>query len=157
MSILTADDAFDLAIRVEENGAAFYKKCAESFDDPASRELFSFLASEETRHRDSFETMRKGIKKAPPATGYPDEYADYLQAYADRLIFTDPALDKEIARLKDVKDACEFGIRRELDSILYYQEIKTFVPDEERTHIDDIITEERRHFMKLTEMKKQLH
>jgi len=156
MAILTVSEVFKFAIRVEENGAAFYKRFADRFEDPASKELFHFLVSEEEAHRESFESMLKDLPQDTTASGYPDEYADYIQAYADRLIFTGPALEKELSRVKNVKEACEFGIRRELDSILYYQEIKTFVPEQERARIDDIIAEERRHFMKLAEMKREL-
>ncbi len=156
MAILTAGEVFEFAIRVEENGAAFYKRFADRFEEPVSKEFFTFLASEEKRHRETFESMLKDLGQKAPASGYPDEYADYLQAYADRLIFTGPALEKELSRIKNIKEACEFGIRRELDSILYYQEIKIFVPEQERVRIDDIIVEERRHFLKLTEMKREL-
>ncbi|HUT64721.1 MAG TPA: hypothetical protein VMZ05_01085, partial [Spirochaetota bacterium] len=71
-------------------------------------------------------------------------------------IFTDSALKKEVERITTVKEACEFGIRKELDSILYYQEIKNFVPENERDSIDAIIAEERHHFIKLTELKREL-
>ena len=50
--------------------------------------------------------------------------------------------------------ALEFGIRRETDSILYYHEVKKFVPEARQGAIDGIIEEERRHFVRLHEMKK---
>ncbi|MBN2324524.1 MAG: ferritin family protein [Spirochaetes bacterium] len=162
MAILSAGEVFELAIIVEENGAAFYKRFADRFDEPESRELFNFLSSEEKRHREVFESMVKENSKTQDtgrnikAPGYPDEYSDYLKAYADRLIFTGRMLENELSRIKLTTEVCEFGIRRELDSILYYQEIKTFVPAQDRVLIDDIINEERRHFMKLTEMKRDL-
>ena len=47
-------------------------------------------------------------------------------------------------------------MKRELDSILYYQEIKPFVPEKERNLIDTIVTEERKHFLALSDLKKKL-
>jgi rubrerythrin len=156
MSILTASEVFEFAVKVEENGERFYRSFADRFQEPIQRELFNFLAKEESRHRKTFEKLSEEIQQKTAVTSYPDEYTSYLQAYADSLIFTDTSLKKELERIKNVKEACEFGIRRELDSILYYQEIKNFVPEQERDRIDSIIAEERRHFIKLTEMKREL-
>jgi rubrerythrin len=162
MAILTASEVFELAVIVEKNGAAFYKRFADHLDEPVSRELFNLLSSEEKRHQEIFESMIKDIAMSSdisqntPAPGYPDEYSDYLNAYADRVIFTGHMLENEISRIKSAIEACEFGIRRELDSILYYLDIKTFVPQQGKERIDDIIMEERRHFIKLTEMKRDL-
>jgi rubrerythrin len=79
-----------------------------------------------------------------------------LQAYADNLIFKKDELEKEVKKISDSLAAADFGIRRELDSILYYQEIKSFVPDKDSYLIDDVIGEERKHFIKLSQMKKEL-
>ncbi|MDI6726248.1 MAG: hypothetical protein QMD32_04735, partial [Smithellaceae bacterium] len=54
----------------------------------------------------------------------------------------------------DTPGAVDFAIRRELDSILYYHEIRKFLPLSEYDQIEKIIEEERRHFHKLSELKK---
>lgn len=73
----------------------------------------------------------------------------------DNIIFTNEVLDKEISRVKDTPSAINFGIQRELDSILYYHEIKNFVPKSQHKLIDKIIDEERKHFSKLTRLRKR--
>ena len=156
MAIVTSAEVFDFAVRIEENGERFYRSFAGRFSEPVQEEMFNFLAAEEKKHRETFQKLSSGTKRETQKPGYPDEYLTYLEAYADTLIFTESSLKKEIEKIKDVKSACEFGIRRELDSILFYQEIKDFVPANERDEIDSIIAEERRHFIKLTEMKQQL-
>ena len=47
-------------------------------------------------------------------------------------------------------------MQKELDTILYFHEIKTFVQVEKHYLIEKIINEERKHFSKLKEMKKAL-
>jgi rubrerythrin len=42
-----------------------------------------------------------------------------------------------------------------MDSILYYHEIKRFVPASQHATLDQIIEEERKHFAKLSEVKKR--
>ncbi|MFA5337607.1 MAG: hypothetical protein WC330_04685, partial [Candidatus Omnitrophota bacterium] len=59
-------------------------------------------------------------------------------------------------KIQDIKEAVQFGIEIELDSINYYQEIKRFVPDYQKNTIDKIVDEERGHFLKLSNIKKTL-
>lgn len=156
MSLLSASEVVQFAVRIEENGYNFYQRFADTLKSASEKEIFSYLAGEEAKHIKIFENMMEIADKFELPTSYPDEYFAYLQAYADNLIFTKDRMEKEIAKITNSKDACEFGIRRELDSILYYQEIKPFVPKNERNRIDDIITEERKHFLKLSDLKKEL-
>jgi len=115
--------------------------------------MFTFLADEEQRHIAVFEGMLGNIEEFKQTVGYPDQYFAYLQSYADNLIFKKDELQREIAKIKNAVDAIDFGIRRELDSILYYQEIKSFVPEKDRHLIDEVIGEERKHFIKLSQFK----
>ena len=58
--------------------------------------------------------------------------------------------------IKDEASAIDFAIRRELDSLLYYREIRELLPADRKEAIERIILEEKKHFMKLSEMKKRL-
>lgn len=156
MSLLSAGEVFQFAVKIEENGERFYRTFADKLKGDREKQLFGFLADEEKKHKDTFNTMLNRAESFTPPTSYPDEYFAYLQAYADNLIFTADSLEKEVERIHSAKEACDFGIRRELDSILYYQEIKTFVPDKEKEKIDQIIAEERKHFLKFSQLKKEL-
>ena len=156
MSLLSASEVVQFAVRIEENGFNFYHTFSDKLKSEQEKEIFRYLADEESKHVKTFKEMLKNVEKYEPPTSYPDEYFAYLQAYADNLIFTTDKLEKEVSRINNGKEACDFGIRRELDSILYYQEIKSFVPEKERDHIDTVITEERKHFLKLSEFKKKM-
>ena len=86
--------------------------------------------------------------------GYPDEYGAYLRNYVDsNMIFTKEAMEKELTKIKDVPSALDFAIRREMDSILYYQEIKVFVSKDQHKVIDEIMAEERSHFETLSALR----
>jgi rubrerythrin len=63
-------------------------------------------------------------------------------------------MDKQLSKIKDTSAALDFAIQRELDSILYYHEIKKLVPAAQHDAIEKIIEEERKHFLSLTAMKK---
>ena len=105
-------------------------------------------------HKKVFEDLLSKIEKYEPAESYPGEYFAYLRAYVDNIIFTKEELDAELSRVKDTLSAIKFAIQRELDSILYYHEVKKFVPESQHHLIDKIIDEERKHFLKLLELEK---
>ena len=82
----TADEIFEAAIRIEANGASFYRKAAATQSDAVNREFLEQLAKMEDRHQATFEQMRKGLKaNEKQATVFDpnQETAQYLAAMAD--------------------------------------------------------------------------
>lgn len=150
MSVFEPSEVFQFAIRIEEGGEKFYREMASKLDDAEVKSLFSTLADDEVKHKKTYEGMVSKIEEYEPFESYPGEYFSYLRAYADNIIFTPERMKEEIDRIKDAASALKFAIDRELDSILYYQEVKNLVPQNQRGLIDRIIEEERRHFVKLT-------
>ena len=155
-STFEASDIFEIAMRIEENGANFYRFAVQIARDEEAKKLFERLAEEEEKHKSTFRTMLAGVERQDPPENYPGEYGAYLRSYADNnIIFTKDVMDRELAGIKDTASALDFAIRRELDSILYYQEIKAFVPKSNHESIENIINEERKHFKVLSEQKKK--
>jgi rubrerythrin len=155
MSLFEPAEIFQFAIRIEENGEKFYRQWSQKLKDTKIKELFSFLADEEANHKKIYTQMVSKIEKYDPFENYPGEYFAYLRAYADNQIFNQVKLNKELARVKDEPSAIDFAMNRELASIVYYQEIKNLVPEPQRKSIDKIIMEERKHYLKLSEIKKK--
>ena len=150
-SFFDISEIFQFAIKIEENGEKFYRYAVQIAKDENTKQIFEYLADEENEHKITFQKILSKIKKYEPIETYTGEHALYLQAYINNIIFSD--LDEEIAGVKDTLSAIKFGIQRELESILYYQEIKNFTKNQQEL-IDPIIEEERRHFSKLSELKK---
>ena len=99
--------------------------------------------------------IRKLLKNYSPES-YEGEFSAYLRSYVDNnLIFTKEIMDQQLAKVKDTSAALDFAIQRELDSILYYHEIKKLVPAAQHGTLEQIIEEERKHYLALTEMKKR--
>lgn len=155
-STFEARDIMEIAMRIEENGANFYRFAVQLARDEETKKLFEHLAQEEEKHKSIFKNMLSGLERRDPPESYPGEYGAYLRNYADNnIIFTKEVMDKELAGIKDTSSALDFAIRRELDSILYYQEIKGFVAEKNHETIDQVINEERKHFKILSEQKKK--
>jgi len=157
MSVFTASDIVEFAIRIEENGANFYRFAVQIAKDESTKSLFEQLANAELQHKRTFEKIFAAMDKTFPPEGYPGEYASYLHNYVDNaVIFRKEALDQELTKVKDTASALDFALQREMDSILYYHEIRELVPAHEHGTVDTIIAEERRHVDLLSAMKKKL-
>lgn len=148
-----ASEIFQFAIRIEANGEKFYRYAVQITEDDDVKKMFDYLADEENKHKTLFEEMLLKIEKYEPLESYPGEYLAYLRAYVDNIIFSNESFNKEVSGVKDTFSAINFGLQRELESILYYQEIKKFIKSQHDL-IDKIIDEERRHFLKLSDLKK---
>jgi rubrerythrin len=156
MGVFEASDIVEVAIRIEENGINFYKFAEQIAKQEEAKKLFAHLAQAEVAHKKTFEGIFAKMEKYNPPESYAGEYSAYLRAYVDNnIIFTKEAMDKELSKVTDTFAAFDFAIKRELDSILYYHEIKKLVPATQHATLDQIIDEERKHFALLTEMKKR--
>lgn len=156
MSMFTAGEAYQFAIRIEEDGEHYYHEIAKKLKDKEAKALFNFLAEEEIKHKKTFEKLLEGMEKYEPAESYPEEYFEYLKAYADNVIFAKDKLKDEASKVSDTVSGAEFGMRREIESIEYYSHIRGIVPPKDRPSIDKIIDEERKHFVKLVGIKEEL-
>jgi len=155
-SQIEASDVLQIAMRIEENGATFYRYAVQLAKEEKAKELFGWLAEAEDQHKALFQKMLAGVETVTPPESYPGEYGAYLHQYADnRLIFKKEVMDAELAKITGTLSAIDFAIDREVDSILYYQEIKGFISQNQHAVIDGIINEERKHFQILSKMREE--
>jgi rubrerythrin len=156
MDTFKASEILQVAMKIEENGERLYRHAATLAGNTETRDLFGLLADEETKHKKTFEGMLSKAEHYQPPESYPGEHLVYLRAYANNIVFSPDKLEEVLAGITDVDGAIEFGIQREIESILYYLEARNLVPDSQRGQIDKVIDEERRHYLKLVDMKGKL-
>ena len=155
MSILNAYDVVRFAIRIEEDGKEFYREAARMAANEDAKALFLRLADEEVGHKKIFDEMAQGLGDYAPAETYPGEYVAYLRDYIDGKVIFRKDMGNAVSLMATVLLAIDFALQRELDSILYYQEMRAFVPERHFPTIDAIIAEERKHFAILSEARKR--
>lgn len=149
-----ADEVLQGAVRIEENGEALYRKLAEQSGDPKFKEVFKYLAEQEVKHRGIFLALLSKLGHSPLSESFPGEYYEYLKGFADEHIFTPGLVAMFSAKeLKDPAEGIAIALKAEIDSILYYLELKSLVPQAERPVLDKIIEEERRHYVRLLRLK----
>jgi rubrerythrin len=149
-------DVVNFAIRIEENGERFYREAAEIVANQAVKELFQRLAQEEIGHKKTFEKLLSSLDDYRPPETYEGEYFAYLKDFIDgKAVFKDHPGIGDLAKASSTVGALDFAIQRELDSMLYYQELKRFVTRQSDT-IDLIIEEERKHFAILSKLRGEV-
>lgn len=154
MSILNAYDVVRFAVRIEEDGETFYREAARMSDSQAVKALFLRLAHEEAGHKRLFEGIAQTLGDYTPPETYEGEYMAYLRDYIDGKVVFRQDMKNAVSLMGTVLSALDFAIQREMDSVLYYQEIRAFVPERHHGTVDSIVSEERKHFAILSETRK---
>jgi len=149
-----AKEVFEMAIRIEENGAAFYRKAAGLQSDESNRDLLNKLATMEDAHKVSFVDMQQHVTEAEQRKTVFDpnnELSLYLNAMADLHGGEgSPAAADALTGKETMEEIVATAIGLEKESILFYLGLRDFVPPKlGRDKIDEIIKEERKHIAQL--------
>ncbi|MFC1955799.1 ferritin family protein [Chloroflexota bacterium] len=150
-------ELINIAIGIERRGIAFYDIMTRSTDNAATRNVFQYLTNMEREHIKVFEGMLDEADKYQIPETYDQEYASYIRALVDTMVFTDDMVTSEMATQadSDIK-ALELAIGAEKDSILFYYEMKEIMPHRAKPTVNRIITEEKSHLRQLSEFKENL-
>ncbi|MBT3176291.1 MAG: ferritin family protein [Desulfobacula sp.] len=139
-----ANDIFEIAVKIEQNGAIFYRDAAKLLENEDHKQFLLELAKMEDDHEKTFAAMQKQLtdKEAFSSTFDPgDENVLYLKALADTRVFFEK--DKPESNFQGILGA---AIQAEKDSIAFYLGMKELVPLKlGQSKINDIIKEEMSH------------
>ncbi len=150
-----AKDVFEIAIKIEQNGAVFYRNAAESTEAAKHKDFLLELADMEDDHEKTFAGMLEDLKGSEifSSTFDPeDENLLYIKALADTRVFFEKEQPDE-----SFKGILSSAIQAEKDSITFYLGMKEMVPEKQgQDKINFIIKEEMSHIRllagKLTEL-----
>ncbi len=151
------DEVFTMAIKIEENAAAFYRKAAGFHEDDDFVPVMRELADMEDEHKRIFMEMRKEVTDFEKQEQTYDPFNEallYLNTMAD---FHggegSPAVAEKLTGDETVEEIIRMGLNLEKKSILYYVGLKDLVPARlGRAKIDTIIAEEKSHIVQLTKI-----
>lgn len=158
MSILfSGSELLEVALGIERNGAAFYQALADKTKNKDAKAIYDYLAGEEKKHLNTFQSMLDSLGKYQPAESYPGEYMLYLKSLIDSAVFTDAAAAQEKAEKASSEiEALDIGIQAEKDSILFYVEMQNLVSPPDGKVVSTIIDEERDHLRQLSQLKHRV-
>ncbi|MBU0759316.1 MAG: ferritin family protein [Candidatus Omnitrophica bacterium] len=156
-NIFTASEIAEMGVKIEENGRDFYQEAARKSKNESVAKVFELLAGEEEDHIRKFEAILSRVKKYEPSEAYPNEYFSYIRSLSGEYVFTKEKKGAQIAGIiKTDKEAVDLGIGFEKDSILFYEEMKKFVLEEEKSVVDKLLEQEKIHLRKLNELRRAL-
>ncbi len=153
MTLLNINKLLQFAVQLEERGVKFYEDWAEKAETDELKMIFLLLAEEESHHMDLFSKIAIAHKDPDKGFEITEEYSDYLEQFANEILFN----KDDINMIKSLKDAIEVAKKQELDAMLFYSDIKNHVSAEYTSAIELIISEERKHFNKLSDLQKKLN
>ncbi|MDH3572218.1 MAG: ferritin family protein [Desulfobacteraceae bacterium] len=159
--VFNADEVFEMAIRIENNGAAFYRKAAGFQSDTKHRKFLEGLANMEDQHQKTFTEMRTTLTEKDKDPKVFDPYGEvtrYLAAMADTMGGEgSPSVADSLTGNETLEDILRIAVGLEKDSILFYLGLKDMIPSQSgKDRIGEIIMEERKHVFQLSNLLEKL-
>ncbi len=155
--VFNADEIFEMALRIEQNGEKFYRDSAARVTDPEAIQLLLKLADMEVEHQRTFSGMRTALSAADKKAMTFDpnnESGLYLASLANTKVFFEKDIDTS-----GLEGIFKAALAAEKDSIAFYLGMKDLLPTASgREKVEDVIREEMRHIRilgeRLTALKK---
>ena len=151
-------EILQIAEKIEHNGAKFYLKMADLFEDSGLRNTCYKLATWKAKHENVLAQRRKRFSEKTGEFGTfdPDNYVlSNPQVMAGLAVFTSKPGSLKQPTKENPTDLFKDAIRRAKEAIFFYNGLKDFARDPaSKETIDKIIKEENRHIRLLTEELK---
>ena len=148
--MFTLDDLLDIAVKMEENGAAIYKEAARHASDPALKELLTWMADEEIAHGQWFMAQKGASAPSHPQDGMLPEILHEMMG--DRSLSLD---DVDFSSIASPQALLAVFTEFETDTLLFYDFLEAFLEDPQAlASLEKIKAEEKAHIKKLQEIAK---
>ena len=145
---LNIDEVLEIAMTLEDQGAAFYAAAAGFVTEKTARELFEALVRAEHRHKEIFEAMRERVRWVANALEDVDPdgvMGTFLKAWTHRKVF-DGMDPQRFVQDKGIGEIISEAIKLEQESIDFYQGLRDLMgTGDDVLWLEKIIEQERRH------------
>ena len=136
-------NAFDCAIKMEEEARGFYENLAANADVPELKNLFTLLAAAEKEHLDTLVEMKERVNPQKAA----------FKALEEAACVFKPLLAKRdfMAGQSGYPDAYRQVVKEEEDGVRFYEELAAQVADEGTRRVLLMIADEERKHLNIVE------
>jgi len=149
LSDFSAVQAYKIAIKMEEDGIAFYKDLAANIKDKEAKREIGFLIEEEEKHLATFLGLLAGEKEIRGDAFEEDDIVNYMNAH----VFDTSLEAEELPRMEHRHTALEEALHMERRSIVFYDECLAAAKDpQSKKAFKNIIEEERKHLNKFGQL-----
>ncbi|MHC4725858.1 MAG: ferritin-like domain-containing protein [Planctomycetota bacterium] len=153
-------EILEIAEKIDHNGAKFYLKTAELFDDPELKNIYYMLANWRARHERVLTQRRKRFSEKTGEFGTfdPDNYVlSNPNVMAGLTVFSHkPESSGRLTGTESREQIIKDAVRRAKEAVFFYDGLKDFARDPaSKNTVDKIIKEENRHIRLLSEQLDQ--
>lgn len=143
-------EIIDVAVKLEKNGEATYRRAVDRVQNPELVSLLNWMADEEVRHADWFAELK--LQTASSETNpFMEEMSREL---FDDLVGDQSFSLKEVdfSKIHSVEELLAVFIEFERDTAMFYELLIPFIEDEGTSaHLKRIIAEENNHIKRISE------
>ena len=149
--MFTIADIRNIAIQIERNGEATYRKAAEATTDPQLAETFNRMADDEKRHAQWFESIQTDRELTAEQSELEAVGKSILREMVKDKTFS--LQGETLAKIDNITDLISESHGFEEDTILFYEMLSGFIDDSHtQVQLDRIIAEEKKHSEELMEL-----
>lgn len=158
---LNAIEILTVAETIERDGIDFYRQAARRFKDEELRKMLLLLADWERRHEEVFSAIRGELMKGHEE-GMTFDVSSYMSSNPLALkslawSATQSKSKQEFSGDESKEEILELAMSRERNTIRFYYDLVGIVGGSmEKTKVNDVIEEEKRHVHILNRALKQL-
>ena len=149
--MFSINEIFEIAIKIEKNGEAAYRKAIEKTSNPELASLLGWIADEEMKHTKWLAELRDKYMLMPSESQVEEISSDLLnELLGDHSFSLD---DVDFANIHEVNELIKVWIEFEEDTVIFYEMLQQFIEEEKTIGlIDQIIAEEKKHIINLKEL-----
>lgn len=149
-----AKEILEMAVQTERAAADFYDKVSRTTQNDKLRGLFAFLADEERKHVQVFESVGRAFADSSREQPYNwEEAALYLKAITDSRYFLGGSKVPDLAREASTPTDClKVALSFEKETALFYHELTDIVGPDARPAVIALIAQERNHIRRIQEL-----
>ena len=149
--MFTIADICDIAVQIERNGEATYRKAARNIENETIADILNRMADEERQHAKWFAGLDDNRLAAAPQ----DELESMGRALLREMV-KDKTFSLDAEQLSMVNNISAFlkqSITFERDTIIFYEMLREFVDDAAVcAKLDRIVVQEREHINQIKEL-----
>lgn len=154
-NVFNAAEVIDLGIAKEKKRRDFYAFVADKFKEREMKDLFGKLRDWEGEHIKKFTDIRNTVEESEVVESYQGELGAYMKALVDDMLYKQVTAAQFSKNVKTPAEAIKYGIGFEKDAILFFHELLRYMTPNHQEKIVELINEEKKHLIYLTELKRK--
>lgn len=156
--MFTIADICDIAVQIEQNGEATYRKAAANCNDTGLADLLNRMANEEHQHAKWF----RNLNQSGEVSDTEQQEMESMGRDLLREMVKDQTFSLDADKLSEAENLHAFfeqSIAFEHDTVVFYEMLQGFIEDVQvRFQLDRIIAQERDHIHQIQTLKtSKLH